>query len=75
MTAIYFIQLACQAGCGATFPPSPAADTTAGELRARAEDAGWEVLRHTKGRDLCPHCRIKEIADAVQRAEKGSQSA
>jgi hypothetical protein len=66
MTAIRFIQLLCEGCQTSVYPPlAPAPDMTAGELRASAAAVGWEVLRHTKGRDICPPCRVREINDAA----------
>lgn len=64
MTSLRFVQLSCEA-CPATYPPLPAPDMTAGALRVDAARVGWEVLRGTKGRDLCPPCRVKEINAAA----------
>lgn len=66
MTSIRFVQLRCEAPkCTAVYPPLPAADMTAGALRVDAAKVGWEVLRGTKGRDLCPPCRVREINAAA----------
>lgn len=65
------VQLSCDCacahlgthGCAVKFPVRPA-ETSARDLRVEAAGKGWEVLRGTKGRDVCPACRIAEIRDA-----------
>lgn len=78
MTAIRSIRLECDCGCAhlsthdceVQFPGGPI-DASAGQIREQAAAKGWEVLRHTKGRDLCPPCRIAEIRVAAGIAGKG----
>jgi hypothetical protein len=62
MTAIFTVQIVC--GCGAVFPPAPVAGT-AKAVRVDAAAVGWEVQRHTTGRDVCPPCRIAAINSAA----------
>lgn len=72
MTSVFTVQLGCDCacchvgthGCLVNFPDRPA-ETGARELREQAKAKGWEVLRHTKGRDVCPPCRIVEIRAAA----------
>lgn len=64
MTSQRFVQLRCD-NCTARYPAQPAADKTAKQVRAEAAHAGWEVLRHTTGRDRCPPCRVREIQTAA----------
>lgn len=63
MASQRFAQLQCD-GCTATYPEQPV-PKTAKALRVDAAQAGWEVLRHTTGRDFCPPCRVREIETAV----------
>lgn len=68
MTAVRMLQLTCDCscahltdhGCHVRFPDRPM-EGDARDVRAEAAAKGWEVLRHTKGRDVCPPCRIVEI--------------
>lgn len=61
MTVRRFVQLVCQGQCGAVYPPAPAPDIGARELRSAAGAVGWEVMHGSKGQDMCPPCRIYEI--------------
>lgn len=76
MSTLHYLQLACeQPKCPTRFPAEPmphavkgvraATDTEAVAgvpvLRVMAAEQGWETKVHTKGRDLCPPCRIAEI--------------
>lgn len=65
MTSIRFVQLQCEVCITVTYPAQPAAERTARDVRADAAHAGWEVLRGTKGRDVCPPCRVHEIETAA----------
>lgn len=75
MTAQRFIQLHCECGCtGPTrtrhacsrvYPPLPSTEPTVKAVRESARTAGWETMRNTTGRDLCPQCRIAEIQAAT----------
>lgn len=68
MTAVFTVHLTCECGCNhlvdhgchVSFPDRPAEQTAKG-VREDAAAKGWETLRHTKGRDVCPPCRIAEI--------------
>jgi hypothetical protein len=81
MASTFTVQLKCDCscrhvgahGCLGSFPDRPA-ETTARELRAQAKEKGWEVLRHTKGRDVCPPCRIVEIRAASEIALPGGDA-
>lgn len=72
MTSVFTVQLMCECGCthlsshgcDVKYPAKPA-EGSAKELRARAATKGWETLRGTKGRDVCPPCRIAEISAAT----------
>ena len=77
MTAKFTVQLMCecalctsisQHGCHVSFPSRPE-EKHARDLRAIAKDQGWEVLRHTTGRDVCPPCRIAEISQKAALCE------
>lgn len=82
MTAERTIQLACDCPgphpdshtCQVTYPPRPA-EGTAKDLRADAEAAGWQVVQHTTGEDICPPCRIARIEAAARSAVPTGQVA
>lgn len=68
MTAKHVIYLSCELeydGCQHNYPAKPV-EGTVGALRKEARDAGWETLKNTAGRDVCPPCRIVEITSIMK---------
>lgn len=60
MTALHLAQLSCDVHKAHHYPHEPVAMPVR-ELRKRAEAEGWEVMHGSRGRDVCPEDRIKEI--------------
>lgn len=81
VSTVHSLRLKCDCGCAHVethgcevfFPDCrPIEDVGAKEIRELAGAKGWETMRHTRGRDVCPACRIVAIRIAAGIAEEGA---